>query len=431
MANYLNDLTKGLVTGLQGIAGGIVEKSWRNNAEELFKQGQNYLTEIAGQYKNYISEGEKILKSVDPSQQVEVGNRQTTEVGGDPTGQVQQIQGKEVNPNTIQSNPVQNSVNQSVRTQKGLEDLFRGYFNVQGQLANNPYGKGFATSLEGMYKAQKPEYKEYGDKLYRITPEGAEIVANTGKTKRDVINTSRRVIKEGEDYFAQYDVVITDADGTQKIEKLATKLDPTVGEDEYNFQNENRFMGFKERLEAKNDANISLKMSLGDLGLLGSKGKGNKSGDAKLEGLDKVTSQKLSSYMKNTSLVDTLYGGDIDKAPKSVVQAIDEAYDYLQSQNFSDAELKDYKKRFLNGDPIPTSDIKKTIRENKIDKYEVVFNGKSYNIIKGAEGSALSKAIKDAIAKGLISVDELMAKFNVAFADAPPQIMKLIKDYLK
>lgn len=422
--NYLNDLTKGLVTGLQGIAGGIVEKSWRNNAEELFKQGQNYLTEIAGQYKNYITEGEKILKSVDPSQQVEVGNRQTTEVGGDPTGQVQQIQGKEVNPNTVQPK-------NSVQTQRGLEDLFKGYFEVQGQLANNPYGKGFATSLEGMYKAQQPEYKEYGDKLYRITPEGAKIVANTGKTKRDVINTSRRVIKEGEDYFAQYDVVITDADGTQKIEKLATKLDPTVGADEYNFQNENKFMGLKEKLEAKNDANISLKMSLGDLGLLGSKGKGTKSGNAKLEGLDKVTSQKLSSYMKNTSLVDTLYGGDIDKAPKSVVQAIDEAYDYLQSQNFSDDELKDYKTRFLGGEKIPTSDIKKTIRENKIEKYEVVFNGKSYNIIKGAEGSALSKAIKDAIAKGLISVDELMAKFNVAFADAPPQIMKLIKDYLK
>lgn len=326
MANYLNDLTKGLVTGLQGIAGGIVEKSWRNNAEELFKQGQNYLTQMGLYQQNYIKQGEDILKSIDPSQQVEVGNRQTTEVGGDPTGQVQQIQGKEVNPNTIQSNPVQNSVNQSVRTQKGLEDLFRGYFNVQGQLANNPYGKGFATSLEGMYKAQQPEYKEYGDKLYRITPQGAEMIEDNTKVKRTNVSGVIPIpFKDGDNYGLK--IPARDEKGN-----LVWEIMPLDSEEEYQGQKdiyESKSLSPQEKIDNALQLFEGKKtISLNFGGLTGSKGRSSKQTKGEWDKLSQDIKKDVLTHVESSNQAILKYGS-WDKIPDDIKAGLQQQQDYL------------------------------------------------------------------------------------------------------
>ena len=54
MPNYVNDLVKGLNKGLAGLTEGFVQKRYRDNADELFKLGQTYLTEMGVQQKEYL-----------------------------------------------------------------------------------------------------------------------------------------------------------------------------------------------------------------------------------------------------------------------------------------------------------------------------------------------------------------------------------------
>lgn len=424
MANYLNDLFEGLTTGLKSVAGGFVEKGWRDNAEELFKQGQNYLTEIAGQYKSYIKQGEDILKSVDPSQQVEVGNRQTTEVGGDPTGQVQQIQGKEVNPNTVQSNPVQNSV----RTQRGLEDLFRGYFNVQGQLANNPYGKGFATSLEGMYKAQQPEYKEYGDKLYRITPQGAEMIEDNTKVKRTNVSGVIPIpFKDGDNYGLK--IPSRDEKGN-----LVWEVMPLDSEEEYQGQKdiyESKSLSPKEKIDNALQLFEGKKtISLNFGGLTGSKGRSGKQSKGEWDKLSQDVKKEVLDHVEASKQAILRYGS-WDKIPDDIKVGLQGQQDYLinkRGQNRDD--IANYIDLYNKGE-LTDKKLRQSIKTKT--NYDVTKDIQK----QGMEVQKLYDNLANGVKTGQINMQQFKEKVlqfynsekNNLYPDIRTQIEQLLKQY--
>lgn len=174
MPNYVNDLVKGLNKGLAGLTEGFVQKRYRDNADELFKLGQTYLTEMGVKQEEYLKKADNLANPTvkENTVQKQTANipfmneylKRVSEVTGMGTPE-KMMQTALTTPGQVNKNYVKNAEQTLATKKRGLDEIYNNYLGVMGQLADNPYGKGKANVLEMIYKERNkdPEYKTFMD----------------------------------------------------------------------------------------------------------------------------------------------------------------------------------------------------------------------------------------------------------------------------
>jgi len=405
MPNNWNNIIPGITQGLQNLGAGFIQKADRNDAQKLYEG-------IGGNY-------DKINKLRDKAINVVLDNGTIN--------QPEYKQGGVIIDNTM---PVRPQTQTQEDPSELIKTLYQDIVKKTGELNRNPYGKDYMGLIDKFYGQGQTKYDIVSSKngtMYAIDPYNPSkkitIEEATPKTEKWVQVPGSKSFTSEEDGKYYVTQMKQSPDGETKLVK--TELSK---EDYESWKNYNPT--YEDKKDIDMNYNINLKSGLNDLGLLfkNSGKKGNGSSTQKLSELDKMAQDKLMSWNKNIYMVDSVYGGDITKAPQTIQDAISKDYEYLKAQNVSDDDLKFYKSQFQTEGKISKQDIKK-VNDKRLKSYELEFGGKGYDVLNKSSREQLISAIKNAMTQNQLSSDDILEKFNAIRGQLPPQVYQLIVQY--
>lgn len=392
MPNYFNDLISGVNKGLTGIAGGMLEHSQRQSASDLFEQGKTYLQQMGLQ-------NQEAIKNMNIIANPDTGSRPTTTSG-------------------MRSSPEEKPIQQKQGKEVGLGDIYR----VMGDLANNPYGTGYAKSLEDLYKLQvkAPEYKIVGDQMYEYKNGKWSSVIDNRKESEDIKTSEESYFKEDLPdgtiaYYKQYPVIGKDKEGNVSVKRYEKV---PVTEKEYI----NKSQTYQEKSDIMLNRGKEMATFRIDLGGTKKKGRGGKE---ILSTLDAQTSTDALKYVQDSLDYDKM--NPESRQAKDLMKKLKSQRELLKSR-MSESDINDLLAEHREG-KLTKKELTKTVRNSSPNTiYNLKWtDGKTY---KG-DADTLAKQIVRLTESGIISVADLKDRLENAKTMIPSELYNKILSYLK
>ena len=410
MPNYVNDLVKGLNKGLAGLTEGFVQKRYRDNADELFKLGQTYLTEMGVQQKEYLKKAN------------ELANPKAPETGyGIPGNFITSLINKEGT--DLNKTYVENSQKTLGTMKESQNDNLVNYLNVMGQLSDNPFGKGKADVLETIYKSklkEKPDRVSLGSKLYEVNADGtSKLLIDASNNKLTTISGMIPTpVKDENGYGLK--LLMQDEQGNMVWKRVP------LTEEEYKGYND-MYLSKTVSPEEKNQYALELfrgrqeiKIDLGG----GSKSKGSGKGKETYSALASDIKPDVDAHLSDVATALSKYG-TWDNVPQNIKDDLNGQRSYLLGRGVKEESLNEWGQLYRSGeltDKQLKRDINKDIKTPR-KTFSVTLAGKQYDLMNDKSRELLRNEIENGIKNGNLKIEALKNKLN--------QLPKDVQDFLK